>query len=417
MKKKIIVTVLIVASVSAVLLFMFKPETEALVENNTTTLPIERTSISQTVFSDGVIAAHENYNLYSEVSSTVLAVYVDEGDSVKIGDVIAVLDTTDLIQSLKSAEYQLKIDSDSLEDVKTKGNSTTTANYQKALNSYNNATADHTNNESLFNAGIISSETLNNSQATLDSAYVSYLTAKDSLNTTDIGSEIEQLTLKVEIDQMNIDSILADIEAATITSPINGTIVSAITDVNKSISQGELLYSIEDLNNLVVEATISEYEINEIQIGQDVLIESLSHNTVYHGTIIAIAPKGSTGTEVTIPITVEITDEDLDLKPNYTANIEIIVASKDDALVVPFEAIKETSRGSMLMISRNGEEMMIPVEKGIISDVYIEIISDKIIEGDEIIITTYTSTPEASGLPLSGMGLRTGGERSGGKSN
>ena len=417
MKKKLIITILIVASVSAVLLFMFKPETEALVVNNTTTLPIERTSISQTVFSDGVIAAHENYNLYSKVSSTVLAVYVDEGDSVKIGDVIAVLDTTDLIQSLKSAEYQLKIDSDSLEDIKTKGNSTTTANYQKALNSYNNATADHTNNKSLFNAGIISSETLTNSQATLDSAYVSYLTAKDSLNTTDIGSEIEQLSLKVEIDQMNIDSILADIEAATITSPTNGTIVSAITDVNKSISQGELLYSIEDLNNLVVEATISEYEINEIQIGQEVLIEALSHNTVYHGTIISIAPKGSTSTEVTIPITVEITDEDLDLKPNYTANIEIIVASKDAALVVPFEAITETNRGSMLMISRNGEEMMIPVEKGIISDVYIEIISDEIIEGDEIIITTYTSTPEASGLPLPGMGLRTGEERSGGKSD
>jgi multidrug resistance efflux pump len=405
MKKKLIITILIVASVSAVLLFMFKPETEALVVNNTTTLPIERTSISQTVFSDGVIAAHENYNLYSKVSSTVLAVYVDEGDSVKIGDVIAVLDTTDLIQSLKSAEYQLKIDSDSLEDIKTKGNSTTTANYQKALNSYNNATADHTNNKSLFNAGIISSETLTNSQATLDSAYVSYLTAKDSLNTIDIGSEIEQMSLKV------------DIEAATITSPTNGTIVSAITDVNKSISQGELLYSIEDLNNLVVEATISEYEINEIQIGQEVLIEALSHNTVYHGTIISIAPKGSTSTEVTIPITVEITDEDLDLKPNYTANIEIIVASKDAALVVPFEAITETNRGSMLMISRNGEEMMIPVEKGIISDVYIEIISDKIIEGDEIIITTYTSTPEASGLPLPGMGLRTGGEKSGGKSN
>ena len=417
MKKKIIVVILIIASVSAVLLFMFKPEAEALVENNTTTLPIERTSISQTVFSDGIIAAYENYNLYSKVASTVLAVYVDEGDSVKIGDVIAVLDTTDLIQSLKSAEYQLKIDSDSLEDIKTKGNSTTTANYQKALNSYNNATADHTNNKSLFNAGIISSETLTNSQATLDSAYVSYLTAKDSLNTTDIGSEIEQLSLKVEIDQMNIDSILADIEAATITSPTNGTIVSAITDVNKSISQGELLYSIEDLNNLVVEATISEYEINEIQIGQEVLIEALSHNTVYHGTIISIAPKGSTSTEVTIPITVEITDEDLDLKPNYTANIEIIVASKDAALVVPFEAITETNRGSMLMISRNGEEMMIPVEKGIISDVYIEIISDKIIEGDEIIITTYTSTPEASGLPLPGMGLRTGGEKSGGKSN
>ncbi len=138
---------------------------------------------------------------------------------------------------------------------------------------------------------------------------------------------------------------------------------------------------------------------------------------MYHGTIISIAPKGSTGTEVTIPITVEITDEDLDLKPNYTANIEIIVASKDAALVVPFEAIKETNRGSMLMILRNGEEMMIPVEKGIISDVYIEIISDEIIEGDEIIITTYTSTPEASGLSLPGMGLRTGEERSGGKSN
>jgi len=165
---------------------------------------------------------------------------------------------------------------------------------------------------------------------------------------------------------------------------------------------------------LVVEATVSEYEINQVQLDQTVIIETLGDNKQYTGTITDVSPTGIiSGSEVLIPVTIEIANEDSALKPNFTANIEITVAQKDNALIIPYEAITDTPKGSMVMIVRDGKEMMIPIEKGIASDLYIEIISDEIIEGDEIVLRTYTSAGLSDPnmmLQLPGMG----GQRSNG---
>jgi HlyD family secretion protein len=416
MNKKLIIALLLITTISAgAFYFMKTDEVDTKEQITQTAIPITIGAISQTVFSDGVIASQETYNVYSDISSKILKTFYDEGDTVIVGDILAIMDTSDLLQSLKSAEHQLKVDLDNLKDLQTRGNSVTSANYQKSLNSYNSAKEDHANNEALYSAGIITADALSNSKATLDNAYVNYLSAKDSLNTTDIGSQIEQQTLKAEIGQMTIESILKDIEAATVVAPISGTIVSTVSDTHKNISNGELLYTIEDLTDLIVDATISEYEINDIEIGQKVLIETLGDDKVYHGQIISIAPKGSTGSEVTIPITIEINDEDQLLKPNFTANIEIVVAYKEKAMIVPYESIKETPRGPMLTILRNGEEMMIQVEKGIASDIYLEVISAEIQKDDEIIITVFNGTDSDKNGLIPGMGVVPGGKKTGNK--
>lgn len=416
MKKKLIVALILTITLSAGAFYFVKPndinKTELVTK---TAIPITIGAISQTVFTDGVIASKETYNIYSHISSSILKTFYEEGDTVKAGDVLAIMDTSDLLHSLKSAEYQLKVDSDNLKDVQTRGNSVTSANYQNSLNNYNNAKDDYTNNEVLYNAGIITAGALSNSKSTLDNVYVNYLTAKDNLNTTDIGNEIELQTLKVEIDQLSIERILKDIEAATIVAPIDGTIVSMVSDIHKSIGNGELLYAIEDLNNLIANVTISEYEINDIEVGQEVIIETLGDDKVYHGKVISIAPKGSTGSEVTIPIVIEINDEDQLLKPNFTANVEIVVASKKNAMIVPYESIKETPRGPMLTILRNGKEMLLQVEKGIVSDVYIEVISDEILKGDEIIITIFNDTDMPGKGLIPGMGVMPAGQKNGNK--
>lgn len=405
MKKIIILIIALAACISA--FFYFQPKEEVVEVQKNTTVAITKGPIKQTIFANGTIESGETINVYSEISSSIVTLNKDVGDLVNKGDIIAVLDTTDLEQSLKSAEYQYKIDFDQLEDLKTKGNASVTASYQKALNSYNDAKKTYDSNLSLYESGIISQDALNNSKSSLDNAYVSYVSAKDSLNTTDIGSEIERLDMKLAIDQMNIDSILKDIEAATIIAPITGTIVQGIEDTNKSLNKGELLFVIEDLSNLVVEATVSEYEINDITIGQGVNVEILGDDSIYTGEISYIAPKATAGSDVTIPIKVDIIDEDNKLKPSFTANIEITIAAKEEAFIVPYEAVLDTAKGTFLMIQRNGEQMMLPVEKGISSDLYVEVISDDIQPTDEIIVSVASVNMGADrGFPLPGMNIK-----------
>lgn len=406
MKKIIIIIVAIAVCIGA--FFYFQPKEEAVEVKTNTTIAITKGPIKQTIFANGTIESGDTINVYSEIASNLISINKNIGDTVNKGDIIAVLDTTALEQSLKSAEYQYKVDYDQLENLKTKGDASVTASYQKALNGYNDAKKTYDANLSLYESGIISKDALSNNQAALDNAYVSYVSAKDNLNTTDIGSEIERLDMKLAIDQMNIDSILEDIEAATITAPISGTIVQGVEDINKSLNKGELLFIIEDLNNLIIEATVSEYEINDIKLNQEVHIELLGDDAVYKGTISYIAPTATAGTDVTIPIEVEIIDEDTQLKPNFTANIEITVAAKEEAFIVPYEAVLDNAKGTFLMIIRDGEQMMLPVNKGISSDLYMEVISDEIQPTDEIIVSIASANMETErGLTLPGMGMKT----------
>lgn len=406
--KKVIIIALVLVSVIAGIIFYQTSKTSDPIMSETTTFTITRAPISQTIFSDGVIASNESFNIYAETTAPLTQVAVAIGDQVNKGDVLAILNTSDLEQSLKSAEYQLQIDTDTYNDLITKGNTTIQASYTKALNTYELAKSDYNNNQTLFDSGVISKETLDNSKTSMDNDYVSYLTAKDSLNTSSVGNELSNLETKIELDQLNIDDIKQEIETATIKAPIDGTIVECLSDNNKHINNGELLFVIEKLSDLVVEATVSEYDINQVKINQTVIIETLGNDKQYSGIITEISPIGIiSGSDVLIPVTIEITNEDSDLKPNFTANIEIAVAQKDNALIIPYEAITDTPKGSMVMITRDGNEMMIPIEKGIASDLYIEIISDQILEGDEIILKTYSTTdkPDPNSMTqLPGMG-------------
>lgn len=414
MKKIFIIALVLVSVVVGIIYYQNSKISDPIMSETTTTFTITRAPISQTIFSDGVIASNESVNIYAETTAPLTQVAVTIGDQVIKGDVLAVLNTSELEQSLKSAEYQLQIDTDTYKDLITKGNTTIEASYTKALNTYELSKLDYNNNKTLFDSGVISKETLDNSKTSMDNAYVSYLSAKDSLNTSSVGNELSNLESKLELDQLTIDTIIQEIESATIKAPIDGTIVLDITDINKQINNGELLFVIENLSDLVVEATISEYDINQVKLTQPVIIETLVNNKQYSGIITEISPTGIiSGSEVLIPVTIEITNEDSDLKPNFTANIEITVAQKDNALVIPYEAITDTPKGSMVMITRDGNEMMIPVKKGIASDLYIEVISDEILEGDEIVLRTFTP----SNLPDPNMMLQMpgmGGQKSNG---
>ncbi|MCH4889133.1 HlyD family efflux transporter periplasmic adaptor subunit [Acidaminobacter sp. JC074] len=414
MKKKIIIGLLILALAGGG--YFYYQSTNQPVEAATPTTvlaPITTGHIEKTIFSDGLVATKNTNNLYAAYASTFSVINFKEGDIVKEGDVIALLDTSDLEKSLKSAEYSLQNDQKSLNDLLNQSNSTTVANYDKALNAYNQAKKDLDNNQALYDSGIITQEALTNSQTALENAYVSYVTAKENLKNTDNSEAIASLETKIEIDQLEIDNILEDIEAATIYAPVNGTLVTVYDDINKSFNNGELLFAIEDLQNLTVEASVSEYDINSIGLGQTVKIELLGDDKVYDGQVSYIAPKASNeGGEIIVPITIDINEVDQNIKVNFTANIEIVVASKDNAMMVPYESLITTQKGTMLLISRNGEEMTIPVEKGIVSDMFVEIISDEIMEDDQIVINATTAQmTNTNGLRLPGMGGMNGGQR------
>ncbi len=363
---------------------------------------LARQSINKTIFTDGTIKPSVLVNVYAPITGSLNEINVEVGDKVTKGDVLAVLDTSDLETSLANAQYQLRTDQDQYDSIKSNDNSSLFASYESAKSSYNQKKDQYAQNQSLYDQGIISKSELDASKLSVDSSYSSYISTRSNLNNSSVDADLVRQDMKIDIDLINIASIEEEIKSATITAPVSGTITNSITDMYQKINANTQLFVIQNIDELIVEANISEYEISEIKLNQSVEITTLGlKDKIYKGKVIEIDPAGSiSGSEVLVGIKIDILDEDEALLSNFTANIEIEISRNDDALVIPYEAINTKGTNEFILVLRDEKDVPVPIKRGIEGDLYVEVLSNDLKEGDQILLSNGSFGYDKSFNPL-----------------
>ncbi len=144
-------------------------------------------------------------------------------------------------------------------------------------------------------------------------------------------------------------------EWTTVTAPMSGTVTrisvesgEIITSGRSAFSRGEAIMRIADLTQMVVRTQINQVEIGKIEEEQRVEIRVDSYrNKVFQGKVSDISPSStqrgqSSGNAVItfeVEIEVEQTDEEYELKPGMSADIDIIVFEEPDILQIPIAAV------------------------------------------------------------------------------
>jgi HlyD family secretion protein len=141
------------------------------------------------------------------------------------------------------------------------------------------------------------------------------------------------------------------------------------------------------MDNLMIRIPVSEVDINNIHIGQEATItfDAIS-NKEYTGYVSSVADAGEedNNSMVQFDIWVKLEEEDDQVKPGFTSVVSIVTDEVKDALLVPYDAVVANEDGSYAVVLEDGTSL--PVEIGIKSDTYIEILSDDIEEGDTVIL-------------------------------
>lgn len=258
---------------------------------------------------------------------------------------------------------------------------------------------------------------------------------KSSLTTTQIGNSTTGSSEKKQIRQYE-----DQIEACTVTAPMKGVITEVNVEAGDSY-KGTAIVTIEDTSAYEVSVEISEYDINKVEIGQTVVIKTnATGDEELQGTVKEIAPRATTGSsDITYAVTISVDTPCDALKMDMTAKISIILESKENVLTVPYDAVQEDEAGNyyieVVSEDASGEPEMsgqtdqaaqpegvqpegtqpegaqpeaaqpenggmpqgaampdaqqtrkISITKGIESDYYIEVISEEVQEGMEVVI-------------------------------
>lgn len=387
--------------------------------------PAQIGTLQSTVGATGKVRASQSTILRWGTSGTVESVYVQVGDQVKAGDVLAELAQTSLPQSVINAQVdlynaQVALDAvyesyspetllEALKSIALAEQSVEEAAYY--LNSLNSP-ASQTNIDQANAQVVIAEDNLRKAEeryvpyankpednvnrarflAQVASAQEVFDSAARTLNYLLGSADGTDLTI-AEIDyglsqaqvadtqadyelisdgptvaelaaaEARIDSAQATLDLALLEAPFSGTITDAFPQAGDQITGNTDAFRIDNLSTLLVDLEINEVDINQIEVGQSATITFDAINrSVFTGEVVQVSLAGEqTSGVVTFTVTVALLDADEDVKPGMTAVVEILVSQGEQALLIPNQAIRLENGESVVYILSPGG-VIVPVQ-------------------------------------------------------
>lgn len=181
------------------------------------------------------------------------------------------------------------------------------------------------------------SSTVNSAQVALTQAQANLQLKKSQARPADIS----QAQAQILSAQGQVEAAEANLENTVIRSPADGTITSVDIKPGEIASVSKAVIKVQDVNNLHIEANISEANISNLKTSQTVemTFDALGPDLKFKGTVQAIDPASTVISGVVNYKVTTAMDKNDAVKPGMTANLTILVAKKEDVLVVPGRAV------------------------------------------------------------------------------
>lgn len=349
-------------------------------------IKVEKGNVESNVYISGTVEANDSRSVSYLGGGLVDEVYVKEGDKVAADQILVKINSDKLDSELKKMMNELSISKDELNKLKTKGIGNEESTLKSAQVNYDNAKKAYDSNLSLQSSGAISADDLSKSKQQYELAKISLDNAKISYNQAKSKVDIGISEKRMNSTTITIADLQKEIEKTIVKTPISGTVTKVNAKAGEVLTNTGILLTVEDLDKKIVKAYVSENEINRIQLGQKVEITGNAiKGKTFEGEVTYIAPgtirqEGSKNVKVEVRITLK--ENVTELRPGFNVNLEIKTASRDNVLLVPFEAINTEKDGKKYVNVYEGEEVKkVYITTGVEGDVSVEVIAGELKEG------------------------------------
>lgn len=352
------------------------------------TQALTRGTVEEVLSVSGPVSGTDSAEVVSSLHAEILEILVKEGDRVKAGQVLARLDPDDVQKEVEIAQNAYDLASANLDEAQREAKK----GYAEALQEQQAAQRDYDRKAVLFAGGDISQAEMEAAADSLNSA--KRKTASFYMENGEPAAE-PSFRLQVKNAEFELEQKKERLEETEVTSPIDGTVVRVNSRVGRfadMVDDDKPLFAIDNLDNLEMKISVSEYSIGKVKLGQEAEITAdILNGQTERGVITAISPtgeeKGGGSTERVIPTTIRIQNIDTALIAGITARARIVLNRAEDVWVVPVSAIIEREDGTWLAATEAGKARLIPVEKGVEGDVSAEISGDGLSEGLNYLVT------------------------------
>ena len=327
MTKKNILLIVVAVLLVAVFVYAFTSRSDNKVQYQTAA--VQRGDIRAQVEATGTINAVTSVQVGSQVSGTILKLYVDFNSQVKKGQLIAELDPNLFQGNLMQAQADLE---------NARANAAAAkANLEKAKATAVQTKADYERTLGLTKEGVLSQQALDLAKANADSAAAAVAAADAQVKQAD--AQVQQKSAQVKVASTNLGY-------TKITAPIDGTVINRAVDVGQTVAaslQAPTLFTIaQDLTKMLVYAKTDESDVGRIRPGQPVTFKvDAFPNETFRGQVQEVRMNATVVQNVvTYDTIVAFDNPDRKLFPGMTAYVTIPVAHADNVLKIPNGALR-----------------------------------------------------------------------------
>ena len=362
----------------------------------------------------GFVRAKVSIGVGAKINGVVLKTYVDQGDAVRKGQLMAELQNQDLHSQVGQAASLAQAQQAALSSARANFSASkarqqaSSSDLGKSQAGLRLAQINYGRAKSLYEGGVWSKEAL-------DSAETTYTQAQEDVHNAQAlqSSALDQVKAAesevIASEKMAAGSDAgvrlqrANLQYAIITSPVDGYVVSRDLEEGATVVPGLPIFTVAQSRVIWVSANIDEREIDGLKVGQPATITLRSApSRKIPGVVARIAKEADPVTEEVV-VDVAFPEQPPDLKLNETAEVYILKSEKAGAKALPITAIVSGHDGAMVWIIAQGKLQLHPVLLGTRDKRGLVEVLKGLSDSDEVLVQ-----PNAAGIPLAqGKRVRT----------
>ena len=354
---------------------------------------VERGDLAKSVVATGKVEPITKVEIKSKASGIVKKLYVDAGDRVKKGQLLAELDKEEIEARVAQAKAQTEASEASLKgtqaDLERAKVDAEGPDVPMLKRAYDRA-------QGMAKEGVVSQSALDDAQKNYEMSLNKQNVAKAQLQV--LHAKIGQAQAQVAQDHANLKQLEEQLGYTTIMSPIDGIILSRDVEVGDAVSSilvlgstATLIMTEGDISEVYVKGKVDESDIGKVYMSQParIKVESFKDKT-FNGKVTKISPMGVEKDNVTtFEVRVSINNPGGELKAAMTANAEIILEEHKGVLQIPEGAIlyDKDKKASVEVPDPKGKEgkNKVAVNIGISNGAKTELLGG-LKEGDQVVL-------------------------------
>ncbi|MCL1976328.1 MAG: efflux RND transporter periplasmic adaptor subunit [Firmicutes bacterium] len=369
------------------------------------TISVDIAAVRVDVFSNGyttvgVVKPQTQVEVISKYSGTVEHTFKEIGDRVFAGDVLLQLDTTSIINQIKSNQATLDQTNIAVSQARIQYQTVLdNANiaYDAALLAQQQAKKDYDNSQTLYEVEAIAKSNLEMAQLALDKADAAAATAKTALEAAQKNLNIYSAQAAAHVTQTQYEILTGQMEDYTVTSPIDGVIINKNAVAGGMISQSPA-YTVANIDQVTISTAVPQEEINKLSLGGNVQVFS-ADNSVVETQITALSNSANNANLYMVQVTVE--NKEHYFKPGMKAKM-VFVESQYKSIIVPYKSVVNAGKDAYIFIAENNtaKKVFVKVLGKNTDEISLEPINADLSENTQIVVFNANLLKDGDSLKI-----------------